>query len=589
MTRLRPYLHLPLLLVFLACGGSKAVTEKPRDYEGGEHSSADPRKSNRERVMRMFMEATQARLKGELPKAMQIYEATLREDPKNDASMFELAKLYHQSDRPQEAVAMAKRAVATNGDIIWYRFLLADLSVQNNDLAGATKAYQDIVKQWPDRYEVYFGLAGILAEQKKLPEAKQVFRDLEARFGSNEELVTREYDMLVTAGAYEDARALLEKTIAAHPDQTTYYGMLAEVYEQLGQKEKALETYQKALALDPSDSMTRISLAQYYYDAGDRAEGFKHLREAFADPDLDIDPKMQLLLGFFQMTQSGQDSAQEMMVEQSHELIAVMKKAHPQSGKPYSIEGDFFTREGKHEQARDAFREAVKYEQDKYPIWSALVQLDAQINDYTGLHEDASKAADLFPTQPEFHYYNGFALVQLKRHDEAIESFITGRDLVVDNKQLEAQFWASLGDAYNEVKNYPKSDEAYERVLAIDKDNVPVLNNYAYFLSERGEHLEKAAEMSRRSNDLQPGVATYIDTYAWVLYKQGKYAQAKAEQEKALAAAEKPDGTLVEHYGDILFKLGDVAGALEQWKKAQDLGGASELIGRKVTEGKLVE
>lgn len=584
-------LFVPLvLLVFLpACGGSKAVTDKPRDFEGGERSAGDPRKSNRERVMRMFMEATQARLKGDLPKAMQIFEATLREDPKNDASMFELAKLYLQADRPQESLVMAKRAVATDGSNIWYRFLLADVSVQNNDLAGATKAYQDIVKQWPDRYEVYFGLAGILAEQKKLPEARQVFRDLEKRFGSNEELVTREFDLLVTNGAFEDAKQLLEKTIAAHPDQTTYYGMLAEVYEQLGEHEKALETYQKALSLDPTDSMTRISLAQYYYDAGNRAEGFKQLREAFADPDLDIDPKMQLLLGFFQMTQNGEDSLQQEMVRESHELIAVMKKAHPQSGKPFSIEGDFFTREGKHKEARDAFREAVKFEQDKYPIWSALVQLDAQINDYAGLHEDAAQATDLFPTQPEFYYYNGFALAQLKRHDEAIEAFITGRDMVVDNPQLEGQFWSSLGDAYNEVKNYPKSDEAYERALAIDGENIAVLNNYAYFLSERGENLDKAAQMSRKSNDLQPGVATYIDTYAWVLYKQGKYAQAKVEQEKALASAQTPDGTLVEHYGDILFKLGEVAAALEQWKKAQDLGGASELIGRKVAEGKLVE
>src|SRR5690349_21747797 len=147
---MRLFLPFALLVLLSACGGSKAVTEKPRDFEGGERSSGDPRKSNRERVMRMYMEGTQARLKGELPKAMQLFEATLREDPKNDASMFELAKLYNQAERPQEALAIAKRAVATDGNNIWYRFLLADLSLQNNDLAGATKAYQEIVKQWPD-------------------------------------------------------------------------------------------------------------------------------------------------------------------------------------------------------------------------------------------------------------------------------------------------------------------------------------------------------------------------------------------------------------------------------------------------------
>jgi predicted negative regulator of RcsB-dependent stress response len=45
----------------------------------------------------------------------------------------------------------------------------------------------------------------------------------------------------------------------------------------------------------------------------------------------------------------------------------------------------------------------------------------------------------------------------------------------------------------------------------------------------------------------------------------------------------------LEHYGDILFKLGDSAGAQAQWQRAQVAGGASDLIDRKVSEGRLVE
>jgi len=70
---------------------------------------------------------------------------------------------------------------------------------------------------------------------------------------------------------------------------------------------------------------------------------------------------------------------------------------------------------------------------------------------------------------------------------------------------------------------------------------------------------------------------------------QGKFSEAKTWQEKAIAAGGDKEAVLIEHYGDILFKLGDSAGAVVQWKKAKDLGGASELIGRKITEGKLVE
>jgi tetratricopeptide (TPR) repeat protein len=101
--------------------------------------------------------------------------------------------------------------------------------------------------------------------------------------------------------------------------------------------------------------------------------------------------------------------------------------------------------------------------------------------------------------------------------------------------------------------------------------------------------LDQAEAMSRKANDLSPNTATYIDTYAWVLFKKGKYAEARTWQEKAIAQSGPGEGVLMEHLGDILFKLGDNAGAVDQWRKAKDAGGASALIDRKITEGRLVE
>ena len=582
----RTFLSLLLIILLASCGSTKAVignTTSP-DAEG-----SSP-KDKQALEMQLFMDATSARLQGDPGKSVQLYRAALKVNPANAAAMFELAKIYHQAQQGDEALAMAKKAVATDKSNIWYRFLLADLSTQLGDLPGATKAYQGILEQWPERNEVYFGLADVLSKQGKVAEAQKVYRDLEKRSGPSEELVMREYDMLVGANEIDKARELLERTIAADPQDTRYYGMLAEVYQELGQEDKALELYKKAIAADPDDSMTRISLAQFYYDKGDLQEGFDQLREAFSDPDLDIDPKMQLLLGFYKMTGSGRpDSTNQLLVEQSHQLIDVLKKAHPTSGKPWSIEGDFFTREKKPEEARKSFREALVYEQDKFPIWSALLQLDYQLTDWDALHEDATKAADLFPTQPELYLYDGISLSQLKRDDEAIEALITGRDLVVDNKPLEAQFWSLLGDSYNTQKQFAKSDEAYGKALAINENDAGVLNNWGYYLSVRGEQLEKAEKMSRKANDLVPGTATYMDTYAWIFFKEGKYQEAREWQEKAIKANGAGDGVLFEHYGDILFKLGDSNGALEQWKNAQAAGGASDLIDRKVSEGIFVE
>lgn len=578
---------LPLLLTLLlaACGGPKGVVDGTGRADG-----TDGPKDKRAQVMRLFMDATGAKLQGDYGKAVQNYRNVLRLDPNNAAAMFELSKLYHQGMQPDEALALAKKAAATDKDNIWYRFLLAELSSQSGDLQGAAKAYQGILDQWPERYEVYFGLAGVLARQGKVDEAQKVYRDLERRFGMNPELVGHEYEMLIEAGNDAKAQELLERALAAEPDNAQYMGMLAELYQATGHEDKAQELYRRALEADPDDSMMRIALAQYYYDQGELDKGFEQLREAFLDPDLDIDPKMQLLMGFYQISGEGRpDSVGHKLVEQSHALIQVMKKAHPQSGKPSSIEGDFFMREGKPAEARDAFRDALVYEQDKFPIWGAVLQLDLQLSDWQALQEDAAKAVDLFPTQPELYFYQGLGLGQLKRTAEAVEALRAGQDMVVDNKELEAQFLSLLGDSYNELKEYDKSDAAYGKALAINKDDTGVLNNWAYFLSVRGEKLDKAEEMSRRSNELSPNSPTFMDTYAWILFKEGKYEEARVWQEKAIKASPAAEGVLLEHYGDILYKLNDREGALEQWKKAQEAGDASELIDRKVSEGKLVE
>ncbi len=578
------------MLLLAACGGGKAVTSgtAPTDPELGGRPS--PASDKRAAVMRVFMEATQARLGGQLAKAAQLYQQCLKLDPANAASMFELAKLAHQAQNFPQALDYAKRAVATDKENIWYRFLLADLYGQNHQFNDAANVYRDVLAKWPERTEVHFELANALAQGGQVDAAVKVLADLEKRIGLNGELLMQQFNLLMGTGRFAEAEAVMQRAIAADPKEPQYIGMLAEVYEQQGDTAKALVQYQKALAADPGNSMLRIALAEHYYATGRMDDAYRELGEAFLDPELDIDAKMQVLIGFFEMTEHEGEKPSDRpdLLRRSYSLIEALQRAHPESGKPNTIHGDFLMRDGKLLEAREQFRMAATKEKDRYPIHFQLMQLDLQIGDYEALRTDAEECIAMFPTAPENHLYHGIALSQLKRHDEAVEALITGRDLVVDNPPLLAQFWTSLGDTYNAAKEHAKSDQAYERSLALVPDNPGALNNFAYFLSVRGEQLDKAERMSKRSLELAPGEATYMDTYAWVLFRQKKYADARTWIEKALASGGQ-NGEVVEHYGDILFELGDKAGAMEQWRKAKDLGGASDVIGRKINEGSRVE
>jgi tetratricopeptide (TPR) repeat protein len=579
-----------MALLLMACGGAKPLAHKHPGTDPEVGLPVDPGADKRAQTMRLFMEATQARLSGQLPKAIQLYQQCLKVDPANAASMFELSKLYHQGQNFPQALDHAKRAAAADKENIWYRFLLADLYSQNAKLTEAAEVYRGILSKWPERYEVYFDLANMLAYSGKVDEAIKVYADQEKRFGLSEELIMQEFGMLTETGRTTEAQALVERAIKAFPNDPRYHGLLAESYDQQGLHEKALEQYRKTLEMDPGNSMLRIALAEHYYATGKLDEAYNELGEAFLDPDLDIDAKMQVLIGFFEMTDREGEKPTDRtdLIRRSYSLIEALEKAHPESGKPHTIHGDFLLRDGKFSEARDQFRMALVSEKERFPIHMQLLQLDLQLGDHAALHRDAEEAISLFPTVPDPYLYNGIALSQLARHEEAIETLITGRDVVVDNQPLLAQFWSSLGDAYNEARRFTDSDKAYDKSLAIEPNNPGTLNNYAYYLSVRNEQLEKAERMSKRSLELSPGSATFMDTYAWVLFRARKYSEALTWIEKAIAAAT-PDGVVVEHYGDILFELGDPSNAMAQWRKASSLGGGSEMLERKINEGIRVE
>jgi Tfp pilus assembly protein PilF len=112
---------------------------------------------------------------------------------------------------------------------------------------------------------------------------------------------------------------------------------------------------------------------------------------------------------------------------------------------------------------------------------------------------------------------------------------------------------------------------------------MPVLNNYAYYLSLEQTDLDKAEEMSYRTIKAEPNNATYLDTYAWILFIKGNYAEARIYIDEAMKAEEgNQSDVVVEHCGDIYYMNGEHEKAIEYWQKALELGNESEVLKKKI-------
>ena len=129
--------------------------------------------------------------------------------------------------------------------------------------------------------------------------------------------------------------------------------------------------------------------------------------------------------------------------------------------------------------------------------------------------------------------------------------------------------------------------ENYDKALQLNPQNLPVLNNYSYYLSLNNRDLDRAEQMSEITIKAEPLNPTYLDTYGWILYEQGSYVMARIYIEKAIEYETEPSAEVYEHYGDVLFKTGEEEEAIEQWKRARDLGGDSKDLKRKIRRGKL--
>jgi len=527
----------------------------------------------------MFMDASKEKILGNLDKAADDYSQCLKIDPLNAASLYELAQINDHEGKTDEALACIRKSVKIDSKNEWYRMMLAEILLRKNMFAEATGVYEQLAKDYPHKLEYYDAWASVLVQNGKLENAIEVYDKMESMMGIQEDVSVRKEKIYLRMNKLEKAIEEILKLIKEFPKEPRYQAMLADVYAANNLPEKAFETYKHLLEIDPSNPYVHLSLSNYYRNKKENEKSFEELKLAFANPSLDIDIKITTLMSYYMVTEKYPE-----LKDQAYSLLKILTDTHQKDPKAFAITGDFYLRDGKTKEARDSYRKATALDKNKFLIWSFLLDCDLKLSDYESLQKESDEALELFPTQTVLYLFNGIAKSEQKKYKEAIDAFNDGIALSTTDTLLLSQLYSSLGDTYYKDNKIPESDSAYYKALEINPNNATVLNNLSYYLSLRKVNLEKAQEMSKKSNELEPNNPSFQDTYGWIMFQLGKYEDAKTWVEKALSGSGDSNGVLFEHYGDILFKLGEHEKAIENWNKAQKAGGASDLLEKKLRE-----
>ena len=540
--------------------------------------------SPREREMSeaLFTDGVKYVILEDYPKALERLLKAYTLMPDNPAVNYKIAEANLLSGNLRDATGYAEAAVRLDAKNPYYYLLLAQAQASQKQYEAATATYASLVREVPNSGSYLFQLADLYLAQNKLPEALATLDKAQQQFGSLDEISFKRQQIYLRQNNLPLALKEGENLIAANPTEPRFVLAQAEMYAANNRLPDAIRVAQQALRLDPDNPQARLILADVYRQQNQPAEVEKQLRLAFQNPTLDIDQEVRILVGYLKQLPDDKYNALTL------DLAAAALRSHPKEAKAYSIAGDVQTLTGKKREARDTYLKALRFDNSKYQLWQQVVLLDAELSQTDSLLVHSDRALELFPNQAPLWFYNGVGHLLKKQPQRAVQALEHGRKLATTNNELLGQFDAQLGDAYQELKDYPKSEAAYDAALASDPNNYGALNNYSYYLSLRGEKLDKAKEMSARTVKQFPDNDTYLDTYAWVLYKQKDYVGAKQSLEHAVKTTK--DASILEHYGDVLWQLGDHPGAVAAWQRARKAGpGTTPQLERKIKDQKLYE
>jgi tetratricopeptide (TPR) repeat protein len=536
------------------------------------------------KTQEQFIDASREKLLGNYENAIDILKSILNDDPKNAAAAFELARSYEAMGDAQKAIRHAEEASEWDPDNIWYFKFLASLYQGKGEDKKAAKAYERILELEPQVEDHYYRRAFFLVRANEIKDALKVYEKLEDRIGVSEEVIRRKHALYLGIGDDKKAAGELRRLIEAYPSDMGYRHLLAEFYVQIEEEQEANAVYQEILKLDPDNAKAQLALAGQSVQDSDEVKYLKSLQSAFLQEEAGIDIKLPKLIPFIQKVAEEGDPR---LADAGLELTNILERIHPAEAKAYSAAGDLLYHSGRKKQAIDKYLKTIELDDSKFFVWEQAMKAYRETYQYEELRDFSERAMDYYPNQPIVYYMYAYALQELGDEDEALGLLDQAYFMAGGNAYIEILVLSLRGRIYNKTQEYERSDKAFEQALQMDAAAPPALQEYAYALAQRGERLKDAQNMALKANELFPGQADYQATLAEAYYAMENYEKAKSWLEKALKSGGALSPEIVERHGDVLYQQGQVEQAMLQWKKAQQLGGNSDALERKISEGKI--
>ncbi len=563
------------LLIALFLLGLLASCKSAKDaQEATGHSSANfP-------YIEKFHEAVRLKMRGQIDDAISAFEICLTMKNNDDAVYYALSELYLMKNDLAKSAEYIEQAANLDPKNVWYIQEMAYMNFEKGEFNLAVKYFEKLLKYEPRNVEWLYGYAESLVRDGKISEAIKVFDKTEDQIGLFPELSIQKFQLYVQLKDWDNAENELLEARKLFPEDPQILAFLIDLYFQQGKQNEAIDFLKQLVEADPQNGSAHMALADLYQQNGEMELAMNEFKLAVACADIDLDTKMKVLISIYESSYKVDPSV--------YEILDALILTYPDQAKPYSIKGDFLLKDEKNEDALQAYRKALEFEQGQFPIWNQVMLMEYEAGKFQDLYSDSKKCLEFFPAIGTVYLLNGIAAVQIKEYQEAVDVLNVGKDFSVGDDVMTSEIYAQLGEAYFGLKKKDEGIVAYNYAVEKNKNNTLIKNNFAYRLAQSNYKLDVAEKLINEVLDTESQQPNYIDTKGLILFQKGQYDEAL--QNFLIAYELNPNDEIInEHLGDAYFKKGNIDKAVSFWIKAKELGSRNTVLENKINSKQFYE
>jgi len=524
--------------------------------------------NNRALYDALFLDAVCQREKGNNDAAFDLLNYCIALDSTRSEAYYFLASYYGMLKQKDKAQAYSLKASQLEPDNVAYLETLAGTYINQRQFAEAADVLERLYEHHHDRDDVLGMLVQLYEQLEDYDKAIRTLSRLETIEGKTERVSIAKSEYYTRKGDKKAAVQEMKALADQYPNDYNFLCLYANTLYRNGQQAQALKLFDKVLAAEPDNRNAQLAMLAYYNEQQDTVRVNETIERLLVNKNASLQDRVAIMRQVIsENEQSGGDSTRVLYL--FHRMLDM-----PQADAEMAIFCATYMNLKKmpHDSIAPVLERALEVAPDNAAARLQLVSYAWQAENRQRVIELCREARQYNPDEMAFYYYQGIAYFQEEKLDDALDAFQNGISVITEESDptIVSDFYAVMGDILHQKGMDREAFAAYDSCLVWKDDNIGCLNNYAYYLSVKGQQLDKAEQMSYRTIKAEPTNATYLDTYAWILFKQRRFDEAKIYIDQTLKCDSDSSAVMLEHAGDIYYNTGDAEQAVRLWQQALD-------------------